>query len=685
MGIIVDPGSAQRIEVLDGESIIIQTRQSAVLRCISGMGIPSGEVVATVCKASFTFGPYPRGVYSVTAIGDTATVINSAAPAAISQIQLKDVLQSPMPSSRYKSSAMLRFNSAINLTPTQFFDPSAARTAATGTFENPFNTLAQVETYYNSTLSGLAFGKVLGWKRGTTVRGKLELLVTGFGNSGRLSDNPFMIIPYGDAEGAPKIIGAIQVGGNAQQQWVYDGVFWFYDTGSTRQADAFQDGQRIYKRANRASALAAGAGFSYWSGTRIYVLPYQNAFDLNSTATMVEVQSAFGAVATNIGHVVLARYRNQARTGNIIIAGIESNKAINSGFSIQSASTFDQMTYVDTLQIIGCVSRDAGADQTAIAAGSDGFVITGPSDTVRASNVYAGGNYAENCLNNSVEVNGVNGGIIEWNTSTGCGGNSIAELFASCSNVRTQYNFGVGAGDYPAFTAGSFAGGGYWVSGYVWDQINGGTGNTDVTKNINNDVYFNVALNSRNIALSYDAGTGGKIANNVWHSVGVIVGSPNGAPTVQIGTNPNMLLTSSVEWSNNIVINGGQDNVTLRAGLTSGAVRNLVMTGDNNFYWNTASGYGQNTTISTVNNNGATVAASNLTYTNIESWTAGFAAGGNTIDSNGRMNDPKIDLSTGRPQFGSPLLGRRPAMPSGYYSDLAATPILTSFVGAYQG
>lgn len=605
--------------------------------------------------------------------------IDALTPAKLA-VQLAPLL----PSSRYKASPNSATNPIFDTTPTHFFDPTAGGSSVTGTLANPFNTLAQVEAYFNTTLNGLAYGKVLGMKRGTSVRGKLELLVTGFGNSSRLSDNPFMIVPYGNAEAAPKIIGAIQVGGTAAPQWSFDGAFWFYDTGTSREVDAFQDGQRLYKKANRAAALAAGSGYSYWVANRLFVLPYRNSDNLNNAQTLVEVQSAFGAIATNMGHVVLARYKNQARTGNIIIAGIEAQKAINSNFSIQSSS-FNLITFCDTLQIIGCTSRDAGADQTSVGAGSDGIVVTGPSDTVRASNVYIGGNYIENCLNNAVEINGVSSGLIEWNTSIGCGGNNIAELFASCSNVRTQYNVGYGAGDYAALTSANFNGGGYWVAGYVWDQTNGDNlGNTDVTKNINNDVYFNVSLNCRNISCSYDAGTGGKIQNNVFHSIGVVGGSSTGSPAAQIGSNPNMTLTSSADFSNNVVLNGGQDNVTMQVGKFSGTTRNCALTGDNNFYWNIADGFGRNSTISTVNNSGATVAASNLTYTNIESWTAGFAAGGNTIDSNGRMNDPKISFKNGHPQFGSPLMARRPIMPTGFYTDLSGRPILTAFVGAYQ-
>lgn len=607
-------------------------------------------------------------------------------PALVSDIALSRRLT--LPSSRYALLPNSVSNPIFDTTPTHFFDPTAAGSSATGTLSNPFNTLTQVENYFNTTLSGLAYGKVLGMKRGTSVRGKLELLVTGYSNSpgaGRTSDNPFMIVPYGNAATPPKVIGAIQVGGSAIPQWSFDGMFWLYNTGLTREVDAFQDGRRIYKKADRGAAILAGSGFGYWSGTSLFVLPYTNTDNLNSVGTLLEVQSAFGAISTNMGHGILARYRNQPRTGNIIIAGIESVKAINSNFSIQSAA-FDAATSVDTLQIIGCVSRDSGVDQVAVGAGSDGYVITGPTDAVRASNVYVGGSYAENCLNNAVELNAVNGAIVEWNTSTGCGGNSIAELFASCSNVRTQYCVGIGAGDSPARTASDkFNGGGYWVPGYVWDQTNGDNlNNTDVTKNVNNEVYFCVALNSRNVALSFDAGTGGKVYNSVWHSVGVAGGSSTGSPAAQIGSNPNMLLPSSVEFSNNVVINGGQDNIVLQAGKASGTSRNLTLVADNNFYWNTASGYGQNATISTVDRDGATVAPSNLNYYNIESWTAGFAAGGNTVDLASRMNDPKIDLSTGKPQFGSPLITRRPVLPSGFYSDLAARPINTGFIGAYQ-
>lgn len=607
----------------------------------------------------------------------------SIAGPGITAKQFEDSLRNTVPSGRYLLRPDSVANPIFDTTPTQFYDPTATTSTGSGTLANPFNTLAQVETYFNGTISGLAYGKVLGLKRGTVTRGKLELKVTGFGNGGRSSDNPFLIVPYGDSAAAPKIIGAIRVGGDEVPQWTFDGQFWWYDTGSNREVDVFQDDVRIYKKPNRAQALAAGPGFGYWIANKVFVIPYTNGTDFNSISTLVEVNSAFGGLSTNLGHTLLVKYKNQARSGNIVIAGVEVDKAINSCISIQSDTSYNIITFVDNLQVVGCTSRNSGVDQTALGAGSDAVVITGPSDTVRASNVYSGGNLSINCLNNSTELNGVSSGVVEWNTSYGCGGNNVVELFASCSNVKTRFNFGSGAGDYAARTVESFSGGGIWVPGYVWDQAGEITNNPDITKNSNNDFQFNASVNNRNPTLTMGTCSGSKVHNNTLYTLGVTNGSANGSYTVGLGLSNFASTVNTVDFSNNVVINGGQDNVTMQLGRFSGA-RNITMTGDNNIYWNLKSGYGQNATISTVNNNGATVAASNYNYTNIESWTAGVAAGGTAVDTNGRMWEPKVNLNNARPQFGTPIASKSVTLPAGFITDLGGKLISTSFVGPYQ-
>lgn len=77
MGVIVDPGSTQTIQVSAGETITVSTRESAIVGSVSGMGLTPNQVIANIYKSSKTFGPYPDGQYYVTAIGDKAVATNS--------------------------------------------------------------------------------------------------------------------------------------------------------------------------------------------------------------------------------------------------------------------------------------------------------------------------------------------------------------------------------------------------------------------------------------------------------------------------------------------------------------------------------------------------------------------------------------------------------------------------------
>lgn len=77
MGFIVDAGNSVKVGLADGESITINTRQTAIATAISGLGLAAGAPVAMVSKGTSTFGPFPAGVVSVQAFGEAATVLTS--------------------------------------------------------------------------------------------------------------------------------------------------------------------------------------------------------------------------------------------------------------------------------------------------------------------------------------------------------------------------------------------------------------------------------------------------------------------------------------------------------------------------------------------------------------------------------------------------------------------------------
>jgi len=79
MGIIVDPGSTISIQIADGENINIFTRQTAVIRAVSGMAIVPGSIIATATAGQKIYGPYAAGVFSVQANVESAQVYTSKA------------------------------------------------------------------------------------------------------------------------------------------------------------------------------------------------------------------------------------------------------------------------------------------------------------------------------------------------------------------------------------------------------------------------------------------------------------------------------------------------------------------------------------------------------------------------------------------------------------------------------
>jgi hypothetical protein len=76
MGLIVNAGETQNIQVVSGESFSVSTRGVATVRAVSGMGLTPGSVIGMVTKASATFGPYSDGVYSVSPLQENAIATN---------------------------------------------------------------------------------------------------------------------------------------------------------------------------------------------------------------------------------------------------------------------------------------------------------------------------------------------------------------------------------------------------------------------------------------------------------------------------------------------------------------------------------------------------------------------------------------------------------------------------------
>lgn len=377
-------------------------------------------------------------------------------------------------------------------TPTLFFDPTATTSAGRGTLANPYTTQAELQAAINGDMRG----HILGMKRGTTlnVTGS-GLVLTCYG----AADEPFMIVPYGDAEALPIISG------HASHTWtVHDAGLNIWKVTLATERDVWQDGTRLWKKVwnTDAATTLSSEGFSTYNAGTLYIRPRAGV-----DPSADEIYSNGTSYALKIG------YSDVAASGYVSIVGMDCRYAAGIGLIVEpetvaSAST----TTIADVEIVGNRVSKCGIDDGGSAVGN-AITVYGAADAKRITNMYVAGNETFDALHNALEVRGISGGVVEHNYSHEIGALSIIELWSSCDNVHIRYNYGKNA--YLLDSAyNSAAGQGVWYSNYAESAGTWDTNDATNAKNHDNWAYFNLIENFRIRAFKASGGTGQKFVHN---------------------------------------------------------------------------------------------------------------------------------------------------------------------------
>jgi hypothetical protein len=386
----------------------------------------------------------------------------------------------------------------FGMTPTIYFDPGAAETSSNlGSYQNPYTTLAQLA----ARCAGFMGGQVLGIKRGSFVRGTLAL--TCYGASGA----PFVIAPYGDALPMP-----VFSGGTVQTGWTpyaADPRLWQL-SGVAQAVDVFENGERLFAvtgaslaakiaalQAFIAAPMAGAAGAFALDGAALYAW-----FADGAAPTLGQVETADAANA------ILISYPDVAATGFVTVAGMAGIMSRYSAVSLAPANVVGTNAPAG-LQLIACQAGRTGV-QLDTTLSADAFQVYGIDDAHRVSGLYIAGNYAFDTLNNAYEVAAVSGGTIERNIGWNAGGNSVAEMWALCSNLTVQFNRGYNDPLAGQRLSSSYHNGGVWRTNY--STVTGSA--SDDAKSGGNVVRFNYIQDPGNNGLDVLGGAGDQYYNN---------------------------------------------------------------------------------------------------------------------------------------------------------------------------
>ncbi len=459
--------------------------------------------------------------------------------------------------------------------PTLFFDPSASTSLGRGTIRNPYATIAQLQNAINGNMAG----HVLGFKRGTTIRaaaGTIGLNLNVYGTAAK----PFYMVPYGDADALPIITG-----GNIITSWtlVDAGLnIWSYAMGAT-QNDVWQSNVRLIKKTWSVSAAATltTEGTSTYNSNTLYIRPFGGANPADGTFEVCVVDLA-----------MTINYTNVAATGNIIIAGLDVRKGRNSAFQITRPATYGTISSCGNISVVGCRASGGGVDTNASGLGRDALIIYGVTDAIRATDVYIAGNYFSDSMNNSVELAGVSGAIIEHNQSYQCHGHLIGELWSSYDACIMRYNIGTDGSNYGRVCQQYSPGGVYFAKNY-WDGATWDTADATNAKNTTSIAHHNLIVRPLIRGFLATGGTGHKFQHNTVifdgdYHYGAGVGSAEGTGWVTSGT----AATGFVDISNNLFYWADSASARYPSKISIGAAGALgvganfsVPLGDKNIYF----------------------------------------------------------------------------------------------------
>lgn len=387
------------------------------------------------------------------------------------------------------------YNKGLVKTPTLFFDPTATSSAGRGTYRNPYTTQAELM----AAIAGDMSGHVVGFKRGTTLRvtgaNGLQLVLHGS------VDDPVILCPYGDAEALPIISGGAVI-----TSWALVDAgsnIWSYSLAT--ESDCWQYDSRLWKKTWSANAIntLTAEGTSTFNSSTLYIRPFNGENPNQGQMTICVSDYALQLI-----------YSDVPATGYIKVVGLDLQYTKHTALTI-GVDSAASITTIDDICITGCRVVKSGVDKSGGSYVGNGITFYGANDTKRVTNGFIAGNYISDVLNNTIEVSGNNGTVIEHNYGESCGGNSIVEAWSSNSNLTIRYNKGNFSSTKGRIYT-NYAQSGIMLANFYHNGTDWESAGSDAThaKNTGNVAHHNLIINAKTRAIKLSGGSGHKIAHN---------------------------------------------------------------------------------------------------------------------------------------------------------------------------
>ncbi len=486
-------------------------------------------------------------------------------------------------------------------TPSIFINPSNSTSLGLSTYNNPYNTLAQI----NGALQGNLAGKVIGWERGTTLRTlgsftSSAIHMQMYGTQAK----PVWIVPFGDAVALPVITGGYRLGIDG---YSFAGAGPTYTFTVAKNVDVWENnGSGTMVRCTKVSGAPTVAGQCQYSGTTLTYYPRYGSGLSYMNSGAIEF-------AGNLWPI-LYEAPNVATTGYVNFVGLDIRMGRGNGLFIASNQTsVSNITSMGACCIYGCsvgmIGRDASSYSGDNLGSNASISFNGVQSSIRigqsTDTFEVMGNYTYDAINNGIELTQVNYMVMQYNIAANVGGNSIIEMYADCSHNTIAYNIG----NYsPSWRTGRLdnttSGGGVWCPGYTsttpYDA--GNTYDNAQTANVGNIVHDNLVINPSINFMAFQGGSGHKVYNNTCfvdhdfiYPSGTLTALPSG-----FYTDPSVLsgfttyaANGFCDFSNNIIYWKAAPLAKAQTGYVNpgfistpalGATKNIP-TGNNNIYF----------------------------------------------------------------------------------------------------
>lgn len=545
-----------------------------------------------------------------------------------------------------------------NLTPTHFFDPSATNSTGAGTYANPFSTQTQLAAWVTS-LSGAMAGKMLGFKRGSVIKEPIKLLDV-YGN--KATNDPFIIVPYGDNEQRPVIDLTIPsvdwkiYPGDSRLLYKPDPYVQSYyqviNSGDVRENVMY------YTRSSLANLQAAGPGYFYNDGTNTYLYPlYPNGSGIVQTNEAVTPAN----VGLNSSSAFTVTYANVAASGLIHVHGISALGGRNKSFEIrESFGGSGAITSVSDIIVDDIVAGMSGIESN-VTAYMNAITVYGVSTTVPLT-----GSLISNCesfaaLNNGIEVGHIDGAKLLYNRCRNTVWGKMYEGYRNTRNCVFAYSIHDGAGDQtrrPETAQGSAINGVDWNTS-IWIPGYGNTGTSGVPAQSQGNVFaFNRCSNVVGVPVKLNCG-GLSLYNNFIERYAVATFGN----AIDVGVSG----AATLSLSNNVIEVNNNSPAATTTGIINSSNAGDTVAGNNNIF---KLAYSRS-------DDGFRFYYRGTNYT-FPNWVAAVGSQANSL-----LVKTTGFTSEGRPISSVSALNGA-TMPTDFFADLDGKPFRSKFIGPYQ-